>query len=591
MVLHIPNTQGRYYIQEILDAWTNVPYEPGARNDTPAGDYLITGPSWHGTPPPGITQVLTMPTNMAWILGRTYTTGEPNDVQMATTIQHQFTLTPLNDYGTPYTPPPNLFANPAIDMQTPPLNQVSNMSAGTFFGMLATMWMSNPPQSVDGPILANLAKVGLVPGNPYDLNQEPLPIQLGLESAARAALKYISSNLALEQVSTPPLNGWKLTTGFDGQWQTNYLERAVTAYRGLGINAEQGAVYGYSQRDNTGLPLNAANRYTITFPANTPPVSLEGPSGQTGFWSVTLYNSDGTLTGSPFNNLGSTQIIAGTWKPNADGSYTIVVQQNQPADTSNWLQAPAGNQKFTLVLRMYSPMPQVYDPSNPQYPYKPPVIQLVSNTENASPASLYVEQLYHDLLGRDAEPAGLQFWTSLLDAGASRATVAAGIWNSPEHRGIEVDGFYQTYLHRAADPAGQLFWINALQAGMSETAVAQAFLTSPEYTGAYPDSVSVVVGYYADVLGRLPDQAGFSFWQQAAAQGASGAQLSAGFLTSEEASRNLLEGYYQQYLGRQPDPSGEATWLALLGTAGNSPASVGQAILASDEYFARAQGS
>jgi hypothetical protein len=202
-----------------------------------------------------------------------------------------------------------------------------------------------------------------------------------------------------------------------------------------------------------------------------------------------------------------------------------------------------------------------------------------------------VQQLYRDLLGRDAEPGGLQVWTSLLDAGASRAAVAAGIWNSPEHRGVEVDGFYQTYLHRAADPAGRLWWANAMQAGMSETAAARAFLTSPEYTGAYPDSAAVPVGLYADVLGRLPDEAGFTFWQQAAAQGASGAQLAESFLTSEEANRSLLEGYYQRYLGRRPDPAGEAGWLARLNTASDSAAAAGQAIVASDEYFARALGS
>jgi DNA sulfur modification protein DndE len=313
MVLHIPNTQGRFFIQQILDAWTNVDYAPGTRTNTPPGDYLLTGPNWSGTVPPGITQVLAMPTNTAWIAGRTFTTGEPDDVNIASTIQHQFTLTPLSAYGMTYTPPTNLFVNPAIDMQTPPINQVSNMSAGTFFGMLATLWMSDPPQSVDGSILASLKEVGLVPGQPYDLRQQPLSVQLGMEAAAPAALKYISSNLALLQAGNKPINGWTLPIGFDGQWGTDYLQRAVTAYRGLGLNNEQDAVYGYGQSDNTGLKLNGANSYTITFPAGSlPPVAM--PYGQQGFWSVTLYNSNDTLTGSTYNNLGSTQITAGTWK-------------------------------------------------------------------------------------------------------------------------------------------------------------------------------------------------------------------------------------------------------------------------------------
>jgi hypothetical protein len=80
-------------------------------------------------------------------------------------------------------------------------------------------------------------------------------------------------------------------------------------------------------------------------------------------------------------------------------------------------------------------------------------------------------------------------------------------------------------------------------------------------------------------------------WEKAGTQGASRAQLAEGFVTSEEANRNLLDGYYQGYLGRQPDPAGEAGWLALLDAVSNSSAAVGQGILASDEFFARSLAS
>jgi hypothetical protein len=212
-------------------------------------------------------------------------------------------------------------------------------------------------------------------------------------------------------------------------------------------------------------------------------------------------------------------------------------------------------------------------------------------TVDPSPVYQYVRALYRDLLDREADPSGLLSWVTLIESGSSRAVVATDIWNSPEHRGIEVDGFYQTYLHRAADPAGRLGWIDAMLVGMSETAVAQAFLTSPEYTSTHPSSAAFLDRLYTDVLGRAPDDAGFIAWHQAAAQGASRAQLAEGFLTSEEADRNLLDRYYHVYLGRQPDPAGQAGWLALLETGSSSSAAVGQAILASDEFFARALAS
>src|SRR5262249_31072825 len=46
----------------------------------------------------------------------------------------------------------------------------------------------------------------------------------------------------------------------------------------------------------------------------------------------------------------------------------------------------------------------------------------------------YVNQLYRELLHREAEPAGLRLWAGLLDTGAPREAVVRGIYDSPEHR-------------------------------------------------------------------------------------------------------------------------------------------------------------
>ena len=43
----------------------------------------------------------------------------------------------------------------------------------------------------------------------------------------------------------------------------------------------------------------------------------------------------------------------------SDGSLTIVIQHEQPADTSNWLPAPPG--PFRPLMRLYQPHPAVLD--------------------------------------------------------------------------------------------------------------------------------------------------------------------------------------------------------------------------------------
>ena len=56
----------------------------------------------------------------------------------------------------------------------------------------------------------------------------------------------------------------------------------------------------------------------------------------------------------------------------ADGSLTIVIQHDRPADTSNWLPAPAV--PFRPIMRLYQPEPAVLDGT-----YKvPPITKLAT---------------------------------------------------------------------------------------------------------------------------------------------------------------------------------------------------------------------
>src|ERR1044071_5132427 len=53
--------------------------DPGTRTTgTKTQKFLITGAGWSGTAPEGVTQY-TSPTALVWIIGRTYSTGTPQD--------------------------------------------------------------------------------------------------------------------------------------------------------------------------------------------------------------------------------------------------------------------------------------------------------------------------------------------------------------------------------------------------------------------------------------------------------------------------------------------------------------------------------
>jgi hypothetical protein len=199
------------------------------------------------------------------------------------------------------------------------------------------------------------------------------------------------------------------------------------------------------------------------------------------------------------------------------------------------------------------------------------------------PDTLFVNGLYHDILGRVADQAGLNSWVMALQTGVSRQAVASDFWESAEQRGLEVDQFYQTFLGRPADFAGRAGWVNALLAGASETQVEMAFLTSPEYQAAHPGAAAYISGLYADVLGRAP-AAEMAFWVQRLQAGASPQVLALGFLTSPEAAGDAVQALYQQALRRPADPVGLAALTPLL--QAGAPWEVGaDALFASPEYF------
>src|SRR5262249_11815647 len=65
----------------------------------------------------------------------------------------------------------------------------------------------------------------------------------------------------------------------------------------------------------------------------------------------------------------------------------------------------------------------------------------------------FLVQVYLDLLKRQADSAGLAFWSGLLNQGISRELVVREIQNSLEYRTLVVQGLYYSVLGRAPDRA------------------------------------------------------------------------------------------------------------------------------------------
>ncbi len=280
-LLNIPDAEGRYFMIPMLNGWTDVFQAPGTRTTGgKAQTYIITGPRWKGELPKGVTHYKSA-TNMIWILGRTYTTGTEQDYEKVHSFQDKLSLVPLSAYGKDYTPPIGR-VDPDIDMKTPTKEQVIKMDAAAYFKLMATLMKHNPPTSADAPIVAQMAKIGLVPGNDWDISTLDPTIAQGLVTAPKAALAKI---VAYGPNSGKIANGWQITMPA-GVYGTDYLRRAFLNLLGPGWNRPEDAVYLTGRVDSEGKTLNGTHEYVVHFAkGEQPPVK--------GFWSLTMYDTEG----------------------------------------------------------------------------------------------------------------------------------------------------------------------------------------------------------------------------------------------------------------------------------------------------------
>ena len=340
-ILSLPDEDGRYYLMPILSGWTDVFEVPGKRTTgTGAGKYALTGPGWTGKLPEGVVEYKA-PTSLVWILGRTYCTGTPEDYKAVHALQDQYSVVPLSGFGKPPTPPKGR-VDPTIDMKTPVREQVHRMDAATYFGTLARLMKDNPAAKADAPMVEKMAKIGIVPGEEFDISKLDPAVAKGLQGVPKAAQARI---MGFFKEAGKEVNGWQIMTrtGYHG---TDYLQRAFVTAIGLGANRPQDAVYPTSVVDGDGKAYDGANKYVMHFPkGQTPPTQ--------GFWSLTMYDADYFFVANPLDR--STLSSRFDFHYNADGSLDLYIQHDSPGkdQESNWLPAPSG--KFVLMLRLYWP--------------------------------------------------------------------------------------------------------------------------------------------------------------------------------------------------------------------------------------------
>jgi hypothetical protein len=247
---------------------------------------------------PKDTQRIEAPTPYVWVVGRTKTDGPP-DYDAVRKIQAGLKVTLLSEWGK--TPKPiEVKIDPSIDMKTPPKIQVDTMPAGKYFAYAAELIKLHPPHLTDEPIIAQMKRIGIEPGKSFDIDKVAPAVKKAIEGAPEIAQKLMEWKLStLARVA----NGWSMNTDTMGVYGNYYLKRAIVAQQGLGANVPEDAIYPLNLGDESGRPLDGANKYTLHFEkGTTPPVGA--------FWSITLYDSAGFQVANPLNRF-----AVSSWMP------------------------------------------------------------------------------------------------------------------------------------------------------------------------------------------------------------------------------------------------------------------------------------
>lgn len=326
VLLDTPDMGERYWTLGLLDAWTN-PFAYVGRRTTGNRPQrtLVHGPSWSGSVPDDVDNVIASPGDDVWVIGRILVDDSPGNLEQARGLQRAISAHRLDGRDAAMRVDTRLDGR-AVDVP----------SAALYRNTVDEALVRNPVPGgealnwpVDGGALATE-----LPAVFEELRQTAQPHALG--------------------------GGWALPVAVRTHWGNDLHQRARVARNFIGALGLEEAMYPTAEVDADGKALNGAHAYELRFPCGaTPEVDA--------FWSLTLYRrSDCLLVANPIHRYSVGDRMPGLLT-GADGSLSIRIQAEDPGAAHNWLPAPPG-EDFYLVLRLYQPRHRHLEF---QFPYPP----------------------------------------------------------------------------------------------------------------------------------------------------------------------------------------------------------------------------
>lgn len=331
VLLEMPDTAGRYYTANFLDAYGNATNISARTHGTKGGRYLIVPANWDGAVPEGA-RVFRVTTPYVWILLRILATDD-GDVRRSNALQDRFRLIPQYAGDGPVAAWP--------DSRT--------SDAPGFFRVLDAVLRANGVPVQETALVHRYRGIGIGGPQPFDVMVADAEIRAGLESGYAAAQAAIAKSIGR---TGRPFGAWMQASDI-GRYGFNYLMRATIATLGTGANVIDENFPFTTFRDADGETLDGSRGPYELVLAPPPPAKF--------FWSVTVYDA---ATRELFPNAANKYLVSDRTPGlvrGRDGSVTVRFESGTPPlrARANWIPVPKG--PFYVALRAQGPEAELRD--------------------------------------------------------------------------------------------------------------------------------------------------------------------------------------------------------------------------------------
>ncbi|WP_160109792.1 DUF1214 domain-containing protein [Pseudomonas izuensis] len=323
-LVSVPKISGRYYTVQFLNGWGETLANINEREfpKHPNGEFAacLQGAK---VKLPANTQRIDLPARTARVLTRVELGSDWSEAER---LQHQFTMRPTGSPQLPQIPQTLMFQG----QQLPGVEAFDS----------ATVALQEPDLNPGmEPLQAKVRAIAAAIADP----EERARIDKSIHTHTFADLAKAAPLMGHGTAS----NGWG-RPATSGTYGSDYLTRMLVNYGGIWANTQKEVVYYRGWQDENGKPLDSAQSYSVTFPADQLPASMVNY-----YWSITATDSKNfRVLPNPQNRFAINSHSPLTY--NKDGSLTLHFAPTKPQDVAdgNWLPTSAG-QNYRLIFRFY----------------------------------------------------------------------------------------------------------------------------------------------------------------------------------------------------------------------------------------------